>query len=202
VEELLRPLLLIKYVFSFNRSFSDAFLRLRLARLQSIQLHEGQLRCLKNDHTIEFDISPHTHQFQFAFEVERTDANNSVLQTGSTNSSPNLDKELPPKPVLRSGDSPERRGIFDATDSASKSLTFPTLAPGPSVCPASTRVFIVLTSYASQGSLCFFSPCCLNWQCFPHSSNRQRLRCWFAVRSQDIPTGKYCSYMSHKLWHI
>ena len=42
-----------------------------------------------------------------------------------------LDKELPPKPVLRQNDSPERRGIFDATDSASKSLdtSFPPLQP-------------------------------------------------------------------------
>jgi hypothetical protein len=41
------------------------------------------------------------------------------------------DKELPPKPVLREHDSPERRGIFDATDSASKFLntSYPPLQP-------------------------------------------------------------------------
>jgi len=53
-----------------------------------------------------------------------------LKQLQSKTSSP-LDKELPPKPVLREHDSPERRGIFDATDSASKSLntSYPPLQP-------------------------------------------------------------------------
>ncbi|CZT12512.1 uncharacterized protein RAG0_16312 [Rhynchosporium agropyri] len=42
-----------------------------------------------------------------------------------------VDKELPPKPILRLTSSPERRGLLDATDSASKRMTvdYPPLKP-------------------------------------------------------------------------
>jgi hypothetical protein len=49
------------------------------------------------------------------------------------------DKPLPPKPTLRAQDSPERRGVFDATDLTAKSLNnrFPALEPTSS--PVSSR---------------------------------------------------------------
>lgn len=40
-----------------------------------------------------------------------------------------LDKELPPKPMLRAQDSPERRGLLDATDGDNVNLAHPVLQP-------------------------------------------------------------------------
>ncbi|TGO68023.1 hypothetical protein BOTNAR_0031g00080 [Botryotinia narcissicola] len=42
-----------------------------------------------------------------------------------------LNKKLPPKPIFRLGNSPERRGFLDATDLSSSALQFPILQPNP-----------------------------------------------------------------------
>ncbi|KAI9648641.1 hypothetical protein NHQ30_003279 [Ciborinia camelliae] len=44
-----------------------------------------------------------------------------------------LNKKLPPKPLFRLGNSPERRGLLDATDLNSSSLQFPILQPKSAV---------------------------------------------------------------------
>ncbi|TGO12655.1 hypothetical protein BTUL_0084g00130 [Botrytis tulipae] len=42
-----------------------------------------------------------------------------------------LNKKLPPKPIFRLENSPERRGLLDATDLSSSALQFPILQPSP-----------------------------------------------------------------------
>ncbi|KAF7934435.1 hypothetical protein EAE99_002887 [Botrytis elliptica] len=42
-----------------------------------------------------------------------------------------LNKKLPPKPIFRLENSPERRGLLDATDLSSSALQFPILQPKP-----------------------------------------------------------------------
>ncbi|KAF7953887.1 uncharacterized protein EAE97_001286 [Botrytis byssoidea] len=44
-----------------------------------------------------------------------------------------LNKKLPPKPIFRLENSPERRGLLDATDLSSSALQFPILQPNPVV---------------------------------------------------------------------
>ncbi|KAA8575520.1 hypothetical protein EYC84_004668 [Monilinia fructicola] len=44
-----------------------------------------------------------------------------------------LNKKLPPMPIFRLANSPERRGLLDATDLNSSSLQFPTLQPNPNL---------------------------------------------------------------------
>ena len=64
-----------------------------------------------------------------------------------------LDKELPPKPILRSLESPERRGLVDALDTDILNLNHPVLEPGSSSSDGeSLKSFKVASSLGSPSS--------------------------------------------------
>ncbi|EHK96698.1 hypothetical protein M7I_7602 [Glarea lozoyensis 74030] len=55
-----------------------------------------------------------------------------IPSTPSTNMNQSqLNKELPAKPILREAESPEKRGIYDATDANAHLIPFPPLTPRP-----------------------------------------------------------------------
>lgn len=70
------------------------------------------------------------------------------------NGSP-LDKELPPRPILRADGSPERRGLLDATDSDSSLHTHPALQPASTggYSPSSNGSFKVASSLGTPSTL-------------------------------------------------
>ncbi|TEY85732.1 hypothetical protein BOTCAL_0013g00400 [Botryotinia calthae] len=61
-----------------------------------------------------------------------------------------LNKKLPPKPIFRLENSPERRGLLDATDLSSSSLQFPILQPKSVDKESAVKEFSLTDSVATE----------------------------------------------------